>query len=60
MKVIARSAFMNSYGLFKKGDVLEVNDKDFDATLMEPAESSGAEETTEEPAKKTAGRKKKA
>lgn len=57
MKVLVKAPFMNSYGLFKKGDTLEVKEKDFDATLMEPAEDAATEK--EEPAKKTAGRKKK-
>lgn len=59
MKVIVKAPFFNSYGLFKKGDVIDVKEKDFDATLMDPAvENSRAKEETEKPAKKTAGKKK--
>lgn len=57
MKVLVKAPFMNSYGLFKKGDKLEVKEKDFDATLMQPEEDAATKK--EEPAKKTAGRKKK-
>ena len=57
MKVLVKAPFMNSYGLCMKGDTLEVKEKDFDATLMQPEEDAATKK--EEPAKKTAGRKKK-
>lgn len=57
MKVEVKAPFFNALGLFKKGDVIDVAEKDFDATLMAPADGSEAEEK-KAPAK--AGRKKKA
>ena len=57
MKVEVKAPFYNALGLFKKGDVIDVAEKDFDATLMAPADGSEAEEK-KAPAK--AGRKKKA
>ena len=59
MKVRVKAPFYNALGLFKKGDVIDVEEKDFDATLMDPAEDvPEAEETKKAPAKP--GRKKKA
>lgn len=58
MKVTIKAPFFNALGLFKKGDVIDVEEKDFDATLMDPTEETEAE-AKKEPAKKTAGRKKK-
>lgn len=57
MKVKLKAPIYNAAGLFKKGDVIDVEEKDFDATLMQPAEDAATKK--EEPAKKTAGRKKK-
>lgn len=57
MKVKLKAPIYNAAGLFKKGDVIDVAEKDFDATLMQPAEDAATKK--EEPAKKTAGRKKK-
>jgi len=58
MKAILKAPIFTATGLYKKGDVIEVEAKDFDENLMEPAEDP---EVTpdEEPAKKP-GRKKKA
>lgn len=58
MKVEVKAPFFNALGLFKKGDVIDVAEKDFDATLMAPADGSEAEEEKKAPAK--TGRKKKA
>lgn len=61
MKVKLKAPIFNTAGLFKKGDVIDVSEKDFDAAIMEPAADDP--ETTEPkkaPAKTTAGRKKKA
>lgn len=62
MKVKVKAPFYNDYGLFKKGDVLEVKKEDFDASLMDPVEESvkEPEEPKKAPAKTTAGKKKKA
>ena len=62
MKVKLKAPIYNATGLFKKGDVIDVEEKDFDAAIMEPA-ADDPEATTEPkkaPAKTTAGRKKKA
>ena len=47
MKAKVKAPFFNQLGLFKKGDVIDVSEKDFDASLMEPVDGSD-EETTEE------------
>ena len=64
MKVLVKAPFLNSYGLFKKGDQLEIKAEDLDTTLMEPVPDDDPEETTEEQPKKSpekkAGRRKKA
>lgn len=62
MKVKLKAPIYNAAGLFKKGDVIDVKEKDFDASIMEAA-ADDPEATTEPkkaPAKTTAGRKKKA
>lgn len=66
MKVKLKAPIFNAAGLFKKGDLLDVEEKDFDASIMEaapepePGKNSGMIETTKKaPAKTTAGRKKK-
>ena len=62
MKVKLKAPIYNAAGLFKKGDVVEVEEKDFDASIMEAA-ADDPEATTEPkkaPAKTTARRKKKA
>ncbi len=64
MKARGKAAFFSDYGLFKKGDIIEVKEKDFDSALMEPVEQDPApaddpkEETKKSPAKR--GRKKEA
>ena len=62
MKVKLKAPIYNAAGLFKKGDVIDVEDKDFDVNIMEPAADDLAETTEQKkaPAKTTAGRKKKA
>lgn len=57
MKAILKAPIFTATGLYKKGDIIEVETKDFDENLMSPAEDPEA--TPEEPAKKP-GRKKKA
>ena len=58
MKAKVKAPFFNNLGIFKKGDMIDVDEKDFDATLMDPIEDA-EEEAKKEPVKKTAGRKKK-
>ncbi len=62
MKVLVKAPFLNSYGLYKKGDQLEIKAEDLDTTLMEPVPDDPEETTEEQPKKapeKKAGRRKK-
>lgn len=64
MKVKVKAPFFSDYGLFKKGDILEVKESDFDNSLMEPvtdpekAPEDPKKEEQKAPAKR--GRKKEA
>lgn len=60
MKAKVKAPFFNQLGLFKKGDVIDVSEKDFDASLMEPVDGSDEETTEEKKAPAKPGRKKKA
>jgi len=61
MKVTLKAPIFTAFGLFKKGDVIEVSKRDFDENIMEPLADPKQETTNNEeeaPAKKP-GRKKK-
>lgn len=62
MKIKVKTAFFNVTGVHAKGEVMDVNEHDFDAALMEPIEGAPEEEPEEQPKKAPAkpGRKKKA
>lgn len=62
MRIKVKSAFYNASGLHGRGEVVEIPEKDFDATTMEPVEGDPEQEQEEQPKKAPAkpGRKKKA